>query len=100
VTQPTVHAGGPIYGGYFGTAYGETLREQVNNWIRTSSAFDGVIDFAHETQDPYTPQYLNPVYDANSNSGSSTADSLHPNDIGYEAMANAVPLAFVEGRGR
>jgi lysophospholipase L1-like esterase len=83
-----------VYGGYFGTAYGETLRAQVNTWIRTSGAFDGVIDFATVMQDPYDPQYLNPVYDANSASAS-TADSLHPNDVGYEAMANAVPLAFV-----
>jgi lysophospholipase L1-like esterase len=77
----------PTYGGYFGTAYGETLREQVNDWIRTSHAFDGVIDFAKATQDPYNPQYLNPVY----NSG----DSLHPGDVGYEAMADTVPLRFV-----
>ena len=83
-----------VYGGYFGTAYGETLRAQVNTWIRTSSAFDGVIDFATVMQDPYDPQYLNPVYDANSASAS-TADGLHPNDVGYEAMANAIPLAFV-----
>jgi lysophospholipase L1-like esterase len=41
---------------------------------------------------PYDPQYLNPVYDANSNSASSTADSLHPNDVGYEAMAATIPL--------
>jgi lysophospholipase L1-like esterase len=84
-----------VYGGYFGTAYGEKLREQVNTWIRTSGAFDGVIDFSAVMQDPYDPQYLNPVYDANSNSAYSTGDSLHPNDVGYEAMANAVPLAFV-----
>jgi lysophospholipase L1-like esterase len=83
-----------VYGGYFGTAYGETLREQVNTWIRTSGAFDGVIDFSTLTQDPYDPQYLNPVYVANSASAS-LSDGLHPNDVGYEAMANAIPLAFV-----
>jgi lysophospholipase L1-like esterase len=83
-----------VYGGYFGTAYGETLREQVNTWIRTSGAFDGVIDFSAVMQDPYDPQYLNPVYDANSASAS-LGDSLHPNDVGYEAMADAVPLPFV-----
>ena len=77
----------PIYGGNYGTAKGEALREQVNNWIRTSGAFNGVIDFAQATADPYDPQYLNPVY----NSG----DSLHPGDLGYEAMAEAIPLGFV-----
>ena len=84
----------PIYGGYFGTAYGENLREQVNTWIRTSGAFDGVIDFAKAMQDPYDPQYLNPAYAANSNSAYSTDDSLHPGDVGYEAMASAIPLGM------
>ena len=77
----------PGYGGNFGTATGAALREQVNHWIRTSGAFDGVIDFARAVQDPYDPAYLNPVY----NSG----DSLHPGDLGYEAMAAAIPLSFL-----
>ena len=77
----------PTYGGYDGTAKGEAMREQVNNWIRTSGAFNGVIDFDRATADPYDAQYLNPVY----NSG----DSLHPDDVGYEAMADTIPLRFV-----
>jgi lysophospholipase L1-like esterase len=84
-----------VYGGYFGTAYGEQLREQVNTWIETSHAFDGVINFAQVMADPYDPQYLNPAYDANS-APNSTADSLHPNDVGYEVMANAIPLGYVK----
>src|SRR5262249_37766461 len=32
------------YGGYYGTPTGEALRDQVNTWIQTSHAFDGVID--------------------------------------------------------
>jgi lysophospholipase L1-like esterase len=76
----------PTYGGNYGIAKGEALREQVNNWIRTSGAFNGIIDFARATADPYDPLYLNPVY----NSG----DSLHPGDLGYEAMADTVPLRF------
>jgi lysophospholipase L1-like esterase len=83
-----------VYGGYFGTAYGEQLREQVNTWIETSHAFDGVINFAKIMADPYNSQYINPAYGANSASAS-TGDGLHPNDVGYEAMAEAIPLAFV-----
>jgi lysophospholipase L1-like esterase len=83
-----------VYGGYFGTAYGETLREQVNAWIRTSGAFDGVIDFSTLTQDPYDPTYLNPVYN-DCSASASLCDSLHPGDVGYQAMADAVPLAIV-----
>ena len=77
----------PTYGGYYGTPHGEALRAAVNNWIRTSSGANGVIDFAKATEDPYNPLFLNPVY----NSG----DSLHPGDLGYEAMADAIPLKFV-----
>ena len=76
-----------INGGNYGTACGEALREAVNTWIRTSHAFDGVIDFSRVIQDPYAPRYLNPAY----NSG----DSLHPNDLGYEVMADAIPLRLV-----
>jgi lysophospholipase L1-like esterase len=75
------------YGGNDGTAYGEALREQVNTWIQTSNAFDGVINFSQAVQDPDDPLYLNPAY----NSG----DDLHPTDIGYEAMAGIIPLQFL-----
>jgi lysophospholipase L1-like esterase len=75
------------YGGNDGTAYGEALRAQVNTWILTSHAFDGVIDFSRALQDPDNPLYLNPEY----NSG----DSLHPGDVGYELMADIVPLDFL-----
>ena len=37
------------------SAYGEQLREQVNSWIQTTHAFDGVIDFAKIMADPYNP---------------------------------------------
>jgi lysophospholipase L1-like esterase len=74
-------------GAYWSPA-AEVKREAVNNWIRTSHAFDGVIDFAEAVQDPLDPLYLNPAY----NSG----DNLHPNDAGYEAMANAINLALLK----
>jgi lysophospholipase L1-like esterase len=77
----------PTYGGYYGTAYGESLREAVNKWILTSGGFNGVVNFAAATQDPSDATYLDPVY----NSG----DSLHPGDLGYEAMADAIPLSFL-----
>jgi lysophospholipase L1-like esterase len=63
----------------------EAKRETVNNWIRSTHAFDGVIDFAKATQDRFDRQYLNPAYNR--------GDSLHPNDAGYQAMANAINLA-------
>jgi lysophospholipase L1-like esterase len=59
----------------------------VNTWIRTSGAFDGVIDFAAATADPADPTTLNPAYDS--------GDHLHPNDAGTQAMANAVNLPML-----
>jgi len=59
-------------------------REAVNTWIRTSGAFDGVIDFDAVMRDPANPLRLNPAYDS--------GDHLHPNDAGYQAMADAINL--------
>jgi len=77
----------PFKGAAYWTPAGEAKREAVNNWIRTRHAFDGVIDFAKAVQDPFNPLYINPAY----NSG----DNLHPNDAGYQAMANAINLALL-----
>jgi lysophospholipase L1-like esterase len=72
--------------GYYSVA-GEATREAVNAWIRTSGAFDGVIDFDKLMRDPANPLRLNPAYDS--------GDHLHPNDAGYQAMANALDLALL-----
>src|SRR5215469_11698786 len=53
-----------IYGGNFGPHHGESLREAVNTWIRTSHAFDGVIDFAKVMQSRYDPLFYNPAYNS------------------------------------
>jgi lysophospholipase L1-like esterase len=62
----------------------EQIREMVNAWIRQPGHFDGVIDFARATADPHNAQIINPIYDG--------GDHLHPNDQGYQAMANAINL--------
>jgi lysophospholipase L1-like esterase len=74
----------PFRGAGYYTSEGEATREAVNTWIRTSGAFDGVIDFDKVMRDPADPWRLNPVYDS--------GDHLHPDDAGYLAMANAVNL--------
>ncbi len=65
---------------------GEKVRSAVNDWIRTSGEFDGVIDFDAAVRDPEDPTKMR----ADMQSG----DWLHPNDKGYEAMANAIDLAL------
>ncbi|MBN1173705.1 MAG: SGNH/GDSL hydrolase family protein [Micromonosporaceae bacterium] len=62
----------------------EAARQAVNQWIRTSGAYDAVIDFDAVMGEPGDPLTLRAAY----NSG----DGLHPNDAGMQAMADAIPL--------
>jgi lysophospholipase L1-like esterase len=75
---------------YEGAGYyrenGEAIRETVNRFIRTSGAFDAVVDFDAATRDPNTPRRLRAEFDP--------GDHLHPNDAGYKAMADAIDLAI------
>jgi lysophospholipase L1-like esterase len=77
----------PFKGAGYWTVAGEEKRDALNDWILHSGAFDGVINFAAVMAAPGHPQVLNPIY----NSG----DHLHPNNRGYERMANAVQLAVL-----
>jgi lysophospholipase L1-like esterase len=79
----------PYQGARYWTPLGEDDREAVNHWIRTSRAFDGVIDFATALADPGDLQRMNPAYDS--------GDHLHPNAAGYRAMADAINLAALLG---
>ena len=81
----------PFEGARYWTPGGEAKREAVNNWIRTSGAFDGVIDFAAAVADPGDPERLNPADDS--------GDHLHPNARGYKAMAAAIDLAKLLAAG-
>ena len=68
------------------TKEGEAARTKVNEWIRNSGVFDGVIDFDRATRDPLRPDQL-----------LSSADSgghLHPNDAGYALMGDAIDLGL------
>lgn len=77
----------PFKGAAYYTSAGEQKRETVNAWIRTSGAFDGVIDFDKAVRDPSDPLIINPAYDS--------GDHLHPNDAGYQVMANAISLKML-----
>lgn len=74
---------GTAFPGY-ATEEKDVIRNEINDWIRTSGAFDAVIDFDAAVRDPVNPQYLNPEYDA--------GDRIHPSDAGYRAMADAIDL--------
>ena len=69
--------------GYYSEAK-ESIRQTVNKWIRTSGAFDGVIDFDAVMRDPGHPSQLLSKF--------ASKDHLHPNAEGYKAMADAIDL--------
>lgn len=75
---------------YEGAAYyseaGEQIRMTVNQWIRSAGAFDAVVDFEAVTRDPEHPKQFR--------AGFNNGDHLHPNDAGYQAMADAIDLSL------
>jgi lysophospholipase L1-like esterase len=75
----------PIQGSGRNSTARETVRQQVNSWMRSPNAFDALVDWDSVLRDLQAPAYLRSAY----NSG----DGLHPNDAGYQALAAAVPLA-------
>ena len=78
---------GTTFAGYFAPDK-EQVRQDVNSWIRNSGQFDAVIDFDKAIRDPSHPTRMLPAYDS--------GDHLHPNDLGYLTMANAVPLSLFQ----
>lgn len=62
------------------------VRQTINKWIRTSGAFDGVIDFDAVVRDPEHPSRLRPAF--------ASKDHIHPNDSGYQAIADTIDLSL------
>jgi len=71
---------------------GEIIRQTLNTWIRTSGDYDGVIDFDQVLRDPDAPSKIVAFYDS--------GDHGHPNDAGYQALANATDLTLFRNGGR
>jgi lysophospholipase L1-like esterase len=76
----------PFGGSFYDTAFREKARHAVNEWIRNSGHFDGVIDLDAALRDPADPLRLLPAAD--------TGDHLHPNETGHRMMAEAVDLTL------
>ncbi|WP_406861364.1 SGNH/GDSL hydrolase family protein [Streptomyces sp. HUAS MG47] len=76
----------PIKGSFYDDAkkVNEAKRDAFNAWVRTSGAYDAVIDFDRVVRDPQDPDRILPAYDSE--------DHIHPNDAGYRAMAAALDL--------
>ncbi len=67
----------------------EAGRQQLNQWIRSSGYFDGVIDFDAAMGNPDDPAQLNPKYLFEN-------DYLHPNADGYVRMGDCIDLKLFE----
>jgi lysophospholipase L1-like esterase len=78
----------PYVGASYASPAGEQMRETVNQWIRTSGVFDGVIDFDQIARDPAKPTVYAPDVDS--------GDHLHPGDAGYEKMGSAIDLSLFQ----
>ncbi|MFI7640681.1 SGNH/GDSL hydrolase family protein [Nonomuraea sp. NPDC049400] len=72
----------PVKGSAYYTPRSEAKRDAINAWIRTSGAYDAVVDLDRALAFPDDPDRLAPPYDS--------GDHLHPSDAGYQAMAAAV----------
>jgi lysophospholipase L1-like esterase len=81
----TPYEGAPAF-----TPEGETKRTLLNEWIRTSRSYDGVIDFDLATRDPSSRLRFLAKYDS--------GDHLHPSDAGYQAMANVIDLDLFKSK--
>lgn len=64
----------------------ESIRQEVNTYLRSSTEFDAVVDFDAAIRDPANPTQITPAWAA-------AAGSVHPNYLGYIEMANKVDLA-------
>lgn len=65
---------------------GETQREMINQWIRTSGAFDGVLDFDAAWRDASDPTRISLSLQR--------GDHLHGNDAGYQALVRSINLGL------
>jgi lysophospholipase L1-like esterase len=80
----------PYEGAGYYSEKGEEVRSAVNRWIRTSGAFDAVVDYDKVTQDAANAKTFKPTFN--------NTDHLHPNDAGYKAMADSVDLKIFNGK--
>ena len=82
----------PFEGAHYDSPQGQQMRAVLNEWIRSAGEFDAFIDFDAALRDPAHPTRVNPALER--------GDHLHPNDAGYAAMADAIPLKILSSNPR
>ncbi len=76
----------PYSGSDYYSNAGESVRQAVNQWIRTSHAFDEVLDFDATLRDRTRPEKIADALQP--------GDHLHGNDAGYERLARSIDLSL------
>jgi lysophospholipase L1-like esterase len=76
----------PFGGSLYDSPDHEAARQTVNAWVRAGNGFDGLIDFDAAMRDPASPSRLLAAVDG--------GDHLHPNEAGYQRMAESIDLAL------
>ena len=71
----------PIEGWRTYADFREKMKNEFNDYMRTNTECDGVIDFDKATRDSDNPKAFAP--------GCDSGDHLHPSALGYETMAQA-----------
>jgi lysophospholipase L1-like esterase len=64
------------------------MRNEVNQWLRSKSPFDALIDFDKVVQDPADPNLIFAPFNCD--------DGIHPTPLGYYNMAKSIPLKLFE----
>ncbi|CAL9473202.1 SGNH/GDSL hydrolase family protein [Streptomyces sp. enrichment culture] len=67
----------------------ETMRQEINEEIRSGGVFDAVVDYDKALRDSYDPRRLRSDYDS--------GDHLHPSDKGYARMGEVLDLDLLKG---
>ena len=78
----------PIEGWRTYADFRNEVRCLVNDWIRTQSEADGIVDLDLAVRDTEKPNALSPIFDK--------GDHLHPSDAGSKAIAETVYKAIFE----
>jgi len=78
----------PFKGNNYYRPYRDAARNMINDWIRARGHFDAVIDFDKTVRDPNDAASLLNEAQAGAN------DHLHPNELGYKMMGEAVDPAL------
>ena len=71
----------PIFGWRTYNEDRDAMRQQFNEWLRTSPIFDGCVDFDAAVRSTTNPKAFADGFDS--------GDHLHPSERAYEAMAQA-----------